>query len=158
MPSSARCSPSRVRTAATIVASLVVALFLVGCGSGAPTGSAPTISGAWVRPPQGMDRPAAGYLVITGGSAADALLRASSPIAGKVEIHETTMDSSGMTGMHPTSRIEIPAGGTVTLQPGGYHLMLMAVTGTITVGGTVQIELTFEKAGTITIRAEVKQG
>ena len=170
MPSSARCSPSSVRgrvrtrgrTVVTIVASLAIALSLVACGSGAPTDSpglaAPTISGAWVRPPQGMDRPAAGYLVITGGSAADALLSASSPVAGKVEIHETSMDSSGMTGMHPISRIEIPAGGTVALQPGGYHLMLMDVSGTIAVGGTVQIDLTFEKAGKVTVQAEVRQG
>lgn len=162
MPSSVRCLPSRARTAATIVASLAVVLSLVACGSGAPTASpalgAPTISGAWVRPPQGMDRPAAGYLVITGASAADALLGASSPVAARVEVHETTMDSSGMTGMHPISRLDIPAGGTVTLQPGGYHLMFMEVTGTIAVGSTVQIELTFENAGVITVQAEVRQG
>ena len=105
-----------------------------------------------------MDRPAAGYLVITGGSQADALLGATSPAAGTVELHETSMDSSGMTGMHPISRLEIPAAATVTLQPGGYHLMLMEPTGEITVGSTVQLELTFEKAGKITVQAEVKQG
>jgi copper(I)-binding protein len=105
-----------------------------------------------------MSLPAAGYLVIKGGSQADALLSATSPVAGSVELHETSTDASGMTGMHPISRLEIPAGGTVTLQPGGYHLMLMMVTGQMTVGGTVQIDLTFEKAGKITVQAEVKQG
>lgn len=162
MPSSTSCLPSRMRTGRTVLAALVVVLVLASCGSGtstaSPSASAPTISGAWVRPPQGMDRPAAGYLVITGGSAADALVSASSPIAGKVEIHETTTDSSGMSGMRPVARIEVPAGGTVTLQPGGYHLMLLSVTGTIAVGGTVQIDLTFERAGKVTVQAEVKQG
>ena len=164
MPSSARCLPSRVRTAGAVVVLVSIALVgvLAGCSSGAATASPgvakPAVSGAWVRPPQGMDRPAAGYLVITGGSQADALLGATSPVAGSVELHETSTDASGMTGMHPISRLEVPAGGTVTLQPGGYHLMFMAVTGEIVVGGTVQIDLNFEKAGKVTVQAEVKQG
>jgi hypothetical protein len=162
MPSSARYSPSFVRLLGALGAAFALVLSLAACSSGAATASpaaaAPTVTAAWVRPPQGMDRPAAGYLVITGGSQADALLGATSPAAGTVELHETSMDSSGMTGMHPISRLEIPAGATVTLQPGGYHLMLMEPTGEITVGSTVQLELTFEKAGKITVQAEVKQG
>jgi copper(I)-binding protein len=162
MPSSARCLPRFMRSLVAVAASLALVVSLAACSSGAATASpaaaAATVSAAWVRPPQGMDRPAAGYLVITGGSQADALLGATSPIAGTVELHETTTDASGMTGMHPISRLEIPAGGTVTLQPGGYHLMLMMVTGQITVGATVQLDLTFEKAGVITVQAEVKQG
>jgi copper(I)-binding protein len=150
-----------VRTAGTagivVAASLALVLSLAGCASG-PGGTAPTVSGAWVRPPQGMSLPAAGYLVIKGGSQADALLSAASPVAGSVELHETATDASGMTGMHPISRLEIPAGGTVTLQPGGYHLMLMMVTGQITVGGKVELNLTFEKSGVVTVQAEVKQG
>lgn len=161
MRSSARCLPSSVRGVA-LAAALAAVLSLVACSSGAPTAApgvtAPTISGAWVRPPMGTDRPAAGYLVIAGGSQADALISISSPIAGTVELHETTTDSSGMTGMHPIGRLDVPAGGTITLQPGGYHLMFLELTGTITVGGTVQIELTFEKAGKITVQAEVRQG
>jgi copper(I)-binding protein len=157
-------SPDTGRTLLAVAAAFVLAVSTGACSSatagatGGPTGAPPTVTGAWVRPPQGMDRPAAGYLVITGGSQADALLSASSPVAGSVEVHETTTDASGMTGMHPVARIEVPAAGTVTLQPGGYHLMFMQVSGTIEVGGTVQIDLTFEKAGKITVQAEVKQG
>jgi len=162
MRSSTSWLPSRLGTAARVLAGLGVAVSLAACASGSPTASpgaaVPAISGAWVRPPQGMDRPAAGYLVITGGAQADALLSAASPVAAKVELHETSMDSSGMTGMHPIGRLEVPAGGTVTLQPGGYHLMFMELTGTITVGGSVEIRLTFEKAGVVTVQAEVRQG
>lgn len=71
MPSSAPSLPSVLRTAVIGLAALAVALSSAACSSGAAT---PTITGAWVRPPQGMDRPAAGYLVITGGPSADALL------------------------------------------------------------------------------------
>jgi copper(I)-binding protein len=106
-----------------------------------------------------MDRPAGGYLVITGGPTADALLTVTSPAAGSVEIHETTTDASGMTGMHPIPRLEIPAGATVELKPGGYHLMLMQVVeGTLEVGKSVTLELTFEHAGTVVVQAEVRAG
>jgi copper(I)-binding protein len=157
MPSLAFSSPDLRRRLAAIAATAVLALSLGACSSGG-AGAAPTITGAWVRPPQGMERPAAGYFVITGGSQADALLGATSPVAGDVQVHETSTDASGMTGMHPVSRVEVPAGATVAFQPGGFHLMFMEVTGTIEAGGSVQIELTFEKAGKITVQAEVKQG
>lgn len=157
MRSWASSSPDRRRRFLGFAAATVLALSLGACSAG-PGGTAATISGAWVRPPQGMERPAAGYLVITGGTVADALIGASSPVAGSVQIHETSTDASGMTGMHPVARVEIPAGATVTFQPGGYHLMFMELSGTIEVGKTVQIDLTFEKAGKITVQAEVRQG
>ena len=157
MPSWVSSSPDTGRRLLGVAAALVLALSLGACSAG-PGATAPTLSGAWVRPPQGMDLPGAGYLVITGGSQADALLSASSPVAGSVEIHETSTDASGMTGMHPISRLAVPAGATVTFKPGGYHLMLMGITGTLAAGGTVQIDLTFEKAGKVSVQAEVKQG
>lgn len=160
MPSSSRSWHSGGAAAAAFV--LLAVGVLAGCSPGAsaaPSAVAPTVSDAWVRPPIGTDRPAAGYLVITnGGSAADALTGAASPVASSVELHETSTDSSGMTGMQPIDRLEIPAGGTVRLEPGGYHLMLMGVSGEIKVGGTVELRLEFEKAGTVVVQAEVRGG
>jgi hypothetical protein len=147
---------------------VLTAVALVGCSSGSASPSAPSepstscleiaVEDAWVRPPQGMDRPAAGYLVICGGATDDALIGVTSDAAGMVEIHETTTDASGMSGMHPISRLEIPVHTIVELKPGSYHLMLMQVTGTMEVGATVQLELTFEKAGKVIVQAEVRQG
>lgn len=160
MRSFRRCLPSR---AAALGALGVLALATVtGCAVGAspaPSAVAPTVTGAWVRPPIGADRPAAGYLVITNpGPETDALLGATSPVSMRVELHETAMDSSGMAGMHPIERLEIPAGGTVRLEPGGYHLMLMDVGDMIKPGGTVELRLRFERAGTVVVQAEVREG
>lgn len=153
---------SRNSSALAAAVALIASSVLAGCAVGtstAPSAVTPTISGAWVRPPMGTDRPAAGYLVITNtGTVADALLGATSPVAMSVELHETTMDSSGMAGMHPIERLEIPAGGTVRLEPGGYHLMLMNVGDKVKVGGTVELRLEFEKAGTVVVQAEVREG
>jgi hypothetical protein len=106
-----------------------------------------------------MDRPAAGYLVITNASAqADALLRVTSPAATSVELHETMTDSSGMTGMHPVERLEVAAGATVKLEPGGYHLMLMGLGDAVKVGDTIELDLVFEHAGTVAVQAQVRAG
>ena len=166
MRSSARCSPSHATLAAAVLAVTALLALIVGaCGQAGSTGSpsaaagGPTVTAAWIRPPQGIDRPAAGYLVITGGSTADALLGARTDAAAMVEVHETTTDASGMSGMHPVHRLDIPAGATVELKPGGYHLMLMqVVTGAIEVGKTVELELTFEQAGVVVVQAEVRAG
>jgi copper(I)-binding protein len=162
--SPARRSPMRSRSARSLVAvvglavvAAVVVSALAACSSGGPT--APTISDAWVRPAMGPDRPAAAYMVITNTSGqADALLSVSMAGASSVEIHETTTDASGMTGMHPIARLEVPAGGTVKLEPGGYHLMIMGLTTPLEVGSKVKLELVFERAGKVVVEADVRQG
>lgn len=144
-----------LRTFAVAVVALTVVL-LAGCSS---TATAPTVRGAWVRPSMGSDQPAAAYLTITNSSGqADALLGASATGAMSVEIHQTSTDASGMTGMSPISRLEIPAGGTVTLAPGGTHLMIMGLAAPLEVGGTLELRLVFERGGTVVVRAEVRQG
>ena len=148
------------------IATVVLACSSTGSGSAASSASpaasaaaaAPAISGAWVRPPMGAGAPAAGYLTITGGSAADALVAAKSPIATSVEIHETMAGGSGMTGMQPVDKIDVAAGATVKLEPGGYHLMLMGVKDMPAAGSTVELTLTFQQAGDVTVQAEVKAG
>lgn len=150
--------------------SLVLAASLAACsGSASPAGSASpspagspsggiTVTGAWVRNSPAVAGAIAGYLVIRNdGPAADALVGASSPIAKTVELHRTmAMSSGGMMGMVPVSRIDIPAGGSVELKPGGYHLMMLDPSAGLTVGQTVDITLQFEHAGTITVKAEVR--
>jgi copper(I)-binding protein len=145
----------------TVLAIAVALVHLVAaCSTTAapsiPSATVPTVSGAWVRPPMGADRPAAAYMTITGGSEADALLGASSPVSTDVQIHETTNSADGM-GMQEVERIEIAAGATVMLEPGGYHIMLMMPDPEgLTVGGTVEMTLTFENAGDLVVSAEVR--
>lgn len=142
---------------ALVVATMfAVVASLAGCSSAAAT---PAVSGAWVRPSMGSDQPAAAYLTIANASGqSDALLGASAPGAASVEIHQTSTGMNGMTGMAPVSRLEIPAGGTVTLAPGGTHLMIMGLATPLQVGGTLELRLVFEHAGTVVVRAEVRQG
>jgi hypothetical protein len=138
-----------------VLAALAALVVVAGCSGGA---TAPTIAGVWARPAPVSGNTAA-YLTITGATGqADALLSASSPGADMVQVHEVSTDASGMTGMHPIDRLDIPAGATVTLEPGGYHLMIMGVKSELAVGGTLQLELVFEHAGKVVVQAEIRQG
>jgi periplasmic copper chaperone A len=141
-----------------VVLSSVFLFVVVACSPNGGAADGPTIADAWVRPPMGADRPAAGYMTITGGSEADALLAASSPVSMDVQVHETMESADGM-GMQEVERIDIAAGATVMLEPGGYHIMfMMPDTEQLVVGETVEITLTFENAGDIVVSAEVREG
>ena len=72
---------------------------------------------------------------------------------------ETTMaeGSESMT-MRPVESIELPAGEAVELKPGGYHIMLLELVKPLDVGESIEVTLTFEKAGEKTVTAEVREG
>lgn len=156
-----RPTPSGHRRAGPLGAILFLVAALAACSVGATPAASPTltIGDPWVRISGGMDQPAAGYLTITNASAAaDALLSASSPGAASVELHQTAMDSGGMIGMHPVARLYIPAGGTVTLAPGGYHLMIMGLKTQLKAGDRLELDLVFDHVGTVVVQAEVRTG
>lgn len=146
-----------LRVRSLLIVASVLAVLAAACDGARAVG--PTITDAWIRPPMGLDLPAAGYLTIVGAAdVADALIAASSPIAASIEVHETMAGASGMTGMQPVSRLEIAAGDTVELAPGGYHLMLFGLNRMPAVGETVELTLTFASAGEVTVTAEVRAG
>ncbi len=168
---------SLARLGGPLVAALLVASVAAGCSSG---GSASiTVTGPWARASSAMAVAGAAYMTIQNtGSAPDALIRASSPAARTTEVHETVALESaapsegtgmgspdpsasaapgGMMGMQPVARLEIPAGGTVELKPGSYHIMLIDLTQELKAGDKIEITLTFEKAGQITVTAEVRE-
>jgi periplasmic copper chaperone A len=112
---------------------------------------------AWLRVPIGGLT--AGYLVIENGTGADDVLDAVSlPGGGTAMLHQTTTDTSGMTGMQMVDAIHVPAGGTVTLEAGSFHLMIDGLSNPIAVGDRVEFDLHFEHAGTIAVQAEVRAG
>jgi periplasmic copper chaperone A len=97
-----------------------------------------------------------GFLVIENtGDTDDRLVSATSAAAPDVQIHEMGMDGDVMRMRQLPDGLPIPAGETVTLAPGGYHLMFMQITQPFVEGETVPVTLTFEKAGTVDIELPV---
>jgi copper(I)-binding protein len=126
-------------------------------GGGTATAGTLTVTGAWARPSMTMALAGAAYLTITNGSdKPDTLLGVTTPAAKSPELHQTTADASGMMAMHPVDKLDVPAGQTVKLEPGGYHIMLIGLTAELVAGSTIELTLQFEKAGAITVTAEVR--
>ena len=95
------------------------------------------------------------FLTLTSGKTDDKLVRAESPIAGKTEIH-THVNENGVMRMRAISHIEIGAGKSVELKPGGFHIMLFDLKQPIIKGEKFPITLTFEKAGQVQVEVAVE--
>lgn len=90
-----------------------------------------------------------------GGAAADALVAAASDAARTVELHEVRHEG-GVMAMRPVARMPLPAGGTLQMKPGGYHVMLLGLTRDLHPGERLEVVLTFEKSPPVTIQVPVR--
>jgi copper(I)-binding protein len=95
---------------------------------------------------------AAGYVTIKNtGTESDRLVSGSTPVAGKLEIHEMSMDK-GVMKMRPVSGgVEIKPGETVELKPQSFHFMMMGLKQPIEKGKPFKGSLVFEKAGPVDV-------
>ena len=110
------------------------------------------ISGAFTRATLPNAPVGGGFFTITNtGTEADRLVSATTDIAREAQIHEMAMEGDVMKMRQLKDGLEIPAGETVALEPGGFHLMFMGLNGTIKEGDVVPVTLTFEKAGTVVV-------
>ena len=98
----------------------------------------------------------AGYMTIKNtGTQPDVLTGASTPVAGKVEVHEMTVDN-GIMRMRPlTSGLEIKPGQMVALKPNSFHLMLENLKEPIQPGKPFKATLKFAKAGSVDVNFAV---
>jgi copper(I)-binding protein len=110
------------------------------------------VEAPWTRATPGGARVAGGFMVIRNtGNTADRLTGGTFPGAPRVEVHEMATVDGVMRMREVRGGIEIPAGGTVELRPGGYHMMFMDLGEQIRTGAPLRGTLVFEKAGTVTI-------
>ena len=125
----------------------------------AASGSATTLalSQAWSRATPPAATTGAGYLTITNtGKGADRLVGGATPVADKLEIHEMSM-TGGVMRMRPVKGgLAIGPGQSVTLKPGGYHLMLIGLKRPLKAGERLPVTLTFERAGAVKTELEVR--
>lgn len=129
---------------------------------------ATVLSGLWVSPTGGQaGTPAASPVAMTGtaavfmtignaGAERDRLVGGSTDAARAVEIHEMAA-VDGMMRMRPLPEgLEIPAGGEVTLEPGGLHVMLVGLTRDLENGAAYELTLEFEREGDVTLDVPVQ--
>jgi len=116
------------------------------------------VKDAWVRSTVAQQSATGLFALITSAQGGQ-LVAASSPVAAVVEIHEMKMDGNTMR-MRAIPALALPAGQTVALKPGGYHVMLMDLKQPLKAGDTVPVSLVIERSGgqreTVQVRASVR--
>jgi periplasmic copper chaperone A len=98
----------------------------------------------WVRATVAQQSATGAFMQLTAASDLR-LVSAQSPVAGVVEVHEMAMENQVMK-MRAIPHLSLPAGKTVELKPGGYHVMLMDLKAPVKAGETVPLTLVFENA------------
>ena len=137
-----------VRSAAAFIAALCFAL---------PAVAQVTVTDPWVRGTVAGQMATGAFMQLK--SARDAkLVEARSPVAGVVEIHEMAMENNVMR-MRAIPALDLPAGRSVELKPGGYHVMLMDLKQQVKAGEVVPVTLVIESQGkreTVEVKATVR--
>ena len=158
----------RIRSLAASSAALLAAVSLSACSSssdtateaspsGSPSAAAcpVTIADAWVKAAETGMTAAFGTLS-NPSSEAVTITAASSPASSTMELHEVVESGDSMVMQPVEGGFAVPAGGSLTLEPGGYHLMLMGVTDPIEPGEDVAFTLTCATGDTMTFTAQAK--
>lgn len=117
------------------------------------------ITSGWVRAMLPGQPAGGGFFIVTNkGSSPDRLIAGSTETAGRIEIHTMEIVNDVMVMRPVEGGLEIPAGATVELKPGGLHIMFMEVAEPYQEGATVPVTLEFEKAGKVDLRLPVLKG
>lgn len=138
-----------------ILASLSVLGFSL-VGVSVATASELSAEQCWVRLlPSHL--PSAGYVIVNNSSSEPVqLLSASSPSYDDVMLHET-VEIDGMAKMQMVESITVPAQGSLSLVPGGLHLMYEQPTGALEVGDTMQLQLVFDNNQQLQVDCKVNE-
>ena len=141
---------------------LLVGVLVFGAGDGPSLSLAAEKNGMVVKDAWSRARPANAAV---GGAfmtlhnmegEADRLVAAESPVADRVEIHNSIM-KDGIMKMMQMEELLVPAGETVMLKPGGFHVMLMGLKKPLAEGTEFPVTLNFARAGKITVTVHVKE-
>jgi len=89
-------------------------------------------------------------------NAEDRLTGASSDVAGTLQIHEMKVVNGTMQMREVAGGLAIPAGGSVVLKPGGYHVMLIGLKKPLKAGDSFPLTLQFQKAGNVSVTVPVQ--
>lgn len=127
-----------------ITTSLLFAAALLAGAAHAQTAAPVAAEGAWARASVPGQKATGAFMRLT-ASEATRLVRAESPAAGVTEVHEMKMEGDVMK-MRAMPFLDLPAGKTVELKPGGYHIMLLDLKAPLAKDTTVPVKLTFKDA------------
>ncbi|MEY4329170.1 MAG: hypothetical protein RL703_989 [Pseudomonadota bacterium] len=113
-----------------------------------------SIDDVWARTGQ-PGQVSAAFMDVKNKGTADKIVSAHCDCAKATELHDMKM-ADGKMLMMQVPAMDVPANGDLKLKPGGYHIMLIGLNRPLAAGETLPIKLKFEKAGELTVHAQVK--
>lgn len=128
---------------------------LLALACGAASAQTVDIKDAWVRTAVPGQSATGAFMKITAKDGAR-LVTASSPVAGVTEVHEMKMDGDVMKMRAVAGGLDLPAGKTVELKPGGYHIMLMDLKAPLPKDSSVPLTLVFKDAKGVESKVDIK--
>jgi copper(I)-binding protein len=136
---------------------LVIGVLLASLAAAQNTSNAGlAFEAPWVRASAPGQKNGAGYVQIQNKSTqTDRLISATTANVGRVELH-TIINENGVAKMRQVQGIDVPAGASATLAPGGFHIMFMGLNAPFKAGEIVPVTLRFEKAGEVNVNFEIK--
>lgn len=147
-----------------LLLTLVVLIAPLGACSG---GNGTTeVSQAWTRPAAAGGNSAVYFSIENGSGEDEELLGASASVAGATEIHRSmaveeegdmTMGEGGVMQMRPQDSVLIPAGSSVTFEPGGLHVMLIGLGDDLAAGDQIELTLNFRGMGEYKLTVPVEE-
>ena len=155
-----------IKRGLSLASIIVTALALVGCAPATPEPVTPSATDVWVKAvPELMDGMAMTGVFMTLENPSDediTLVGATNTIEGltesPLEVHEVVKNDAGdMVMQEAKGGIVIPAKGSVTLKPGGYHVMDWDLLKPIPVGSTITLTLEFSNGTTLPIEAIARE-
>jgi copper(I)-binding protein len=137
---------------AFLIAAVLAALAAMPAQAADVTAGSLKISAPWARATPKGASVGGGYMTITNsGTAPDRLIGGFADVARSFEVHEMKMDG-GVMKMRPVANgIEIKPGQTATLEPSGYHVMLVGLKQQLKQGEHFKATLEFAKAGKVDV-------
>ncbi|WP_262410313.1 copper chaperone PCu(A)C [Pseudomonas sp. N40(2020)] len=116
------------------------------------------VKNAWVRATVAGQQSSGAFMTLT-ASRDSKLLSVQSAVAPTVQIHQSSMKDDVMS-MHQVEYVTLPAGKPVSLEPHGYHVMLLELEAQIKKGDTVLLTMIVENADgeldSVGVEAEVR--
>lgn len=112
----------------------------------------------WARASMSPNKNSVAYMTINNMTDKEYVMIGASSLdtANNVELHKSFVDEKGVSRMSSIDKVVIPANSTVTMDPGGIHIMLMDLKNNLKVGDKISIDLKFEGMDPLTVQAEVK--
>ena len=135
---------------------ILAVLFLLGFSIGSSAAEISVLDPYARAVPLGQPNSAV-FMSLASRAAVDhALVGAQSPVAEVVELH-THLQEDGMMRMRRIERIDLPAGKTVVLQPGGLHVMLIGLKRALAPGDSVELTLLYDDGEQVTLEVPVRR-